>query len=756
MIPGDSIALTQGVFPGTATLESVPKPSDSNTVRIVPAHDSVKVPLSNDTATAAADSAAEVYDLPAMVVRPPKKRRSAEPYAQSSVKISAAQIKQRAGTVEDISRYLGTLPSAVSSIGAGYDNTLFVRGGRPDEIIYVVDGIELENINHFSQANGSGGPIGFINSENVKSLQFYSGAIPVAFPSRLSSVVSVDMNNGSLYDSRLSLGCKMTGGMLSAEGPLANGKSSFTLAGRYVDFSAFHSYVKNFGIPKVADLFGKIFVVGSDAVDLSATGILSWNHYRFFYPSVELSYDGIPYGNEKNDIDRILQGGGGVKLRYVKGNAIHEARLAVSFRKGSTADSLSSLDDPFFSNRYAANPIWSEQDNRLHYQMNASSSFSLTDHQQLSLGIRAGINRYGFSERNDSNYVGKCIICEETGPDTVIVKHEPKQKSVSFYGMEPGLFLEYTGSSRLLRFSAGLRADYFNLLEDAAVSPRLSLAITPQKTGSFSLAGGLYHQFPMEVPTLAFALLPFKAPADTLADIERRYLRQADPQRCWQSSLGYDRFMGRDHELRVETYYKWYDREYGYAIADTQLFFDRDKNGALILHNQNGKRRAIGIEGSLSNHDAQRFFYSLNGSVFDIKNKYDDGSWQNDWTNVGFTYVLSCGARLFGSHSVSLSIQGSGGRPFCPKKIVPDCINRKIALLEADVPYFSRRLERLMYASMRYSFLRRGSRAQTEGFIEVLNLLDYTPTLEYKWNGAWFVEVKPFRITPILGVKVNW
>jgi hypothetical protein len=38
----------------------------------------------------------------------------------------------------------------------------------------------------------------------------------------------------------------------------------------------------------------------------------------------------------------------------------------------------------------------------------------------------------------------------------------------------------------------------------------------------------------------------------------------------------------------------------------------------------------------------------------------------------------------------------------------------------------------------------------------VLNVLDYTPTLEYKWSGNRFVEVKPFNITPILGATVYW
>jgi hypothetical protein len=44
---------------------------------------------------------------------------------------------------------------------------------------------------------------------------------------------------------------------------------------------------------------------------------------------------------------------------------------------------------------------------------------------------------------------------------------------------------------------------------------------------------------------------------------------------------------------------------------------------------------------------------------------------------------------------------------------------------------------------------------EVEAFIEALNIFNYTPTLEYKFNGVRFVEVKPFGFTPIIGVTVH-
>ena len=43
-----------------------------------------------------------------------------------------------------------------------------------------------------------------------------------------------------------------------------------------------------------------------------------------------------------------------------------------------------------------------------------------------------------------------------------------------------------------------------------------------------------------------------------------------------------------------------------------------------------------------------------------------------------------------------------------------------------------------------------------ETFVEILNLFNSRPTLEYRFNGQTFQEVKPFGTVPIIGVKVAW
>jgi hypothetical protein len=160
-----------------------------------------------------------------MVVKASRAPRDTGIRQHSSVSFSSKEIKTSAGAVGDISRYLTTMSSIVSSLGDKFDNTLYVRGGRPTEVSFVVDGIEFENINHFSQANGSGGPIGFLNFEFIKSVRFYPGNIPVSYPDKISSIVDIDMRSGSFSTVKSSAGLKRpvakhpSRGRFSAEAP---------------------------------------------------------------------------------------------------------------------------------------------------------------------------------------------------------------------------------------------------------------------------------------------------------------------------------------------------------------------------------------------------------------------------------------------------------------------------------------------------------------------------------------------------------
>ena len=545
--------------------------------------------------------------------------------------------------------------------------------------------------------------------------------------------------------------------MFSAEGPLAAEKSSFIAAGRYVDFKPLQTFFKSAGIPKMYDVFGKVAILAGEHVDVSATGIVSNSTYRLNYPFVLPADNGYRIDNEMNQKERIDQGGAGISLRYCHGAISHKVNVSLSYRKGINADSLTNFNDSFYTSSFAHNPVTQLNDSRRHLMIFTKSILPLFgDNSLLEFGIRVNRNDYLFSLSDQSQHSGDYIFCTNSMPDTLPWELNPNQKSIHFGSLESGAFLEHCYRSNMLEANVGLRTDYYSLLKDFALSPRLSGSLSLGNAGTFSSNLGLYQQFPTDMPSFIFYFFSQKSTIsnDSLNALEKTFMGYLQPFRCWQGSCGFEHKFFGTLETRIEAYGKWYDREYRSISPTYKDIFTIDKNGNTALQNQDGKRKAYGVELSIKNRHDRRLFYSLSGSCLDVKNKYKDCRWYNDWTNVGYTFSIDIGSTFRKRHMLSVSLRGNGGLPLCDQLIQMDCIGRKYTVLDTTSLYFSQRLKNLVFANVRYAYTTKIGGLEFDGFIEVLNIFNYQPTLEYKFNGDRFVEVKPFGFSPILGFTV--
>ena len=72
-----------------------------------------------------------------------------------------------------------------------------MRGGGPSENSFYLDDVEIPNINHFATQGASGGPVGIINVDFVREVNFYSGAFPANRGDALSSVLEFKQKDGN-------------------------------------------------------------------------------------------------------------------------------------------------------------------------------------------------------------------------------------------------------------------------------------------------------------------------------------------------------------------------------------------------------------------------------------------------------------------------------------------------------------------------------------------------------------------------------
>ena len=124
----------------------------------------------------------------------------------------------------DIIKVVQLLPG-VQSGNEGMSG-MYVRGGGPDENLFLLDGVPMYNVNHL------GGFFSAFNSDAVKNISLYKGSFPAHFGSRLSSVLDITTNNGNdkEYHGGVSIGA--ISAKFNLEGPIVKEKTTFSISGR--------------------------------------------------------------------------------------------------------------------------------------------------------------------------------------------------------------------------------------------------------------------------------------------------------------------------------------------------------------------------------------------------------------------------------------------------------------------------------------------------------------------------------------------
>jgi TonB dependent receptor/Carboxypeptidase regulatory-like domain/TonB-dependent Receptor Plug Domain len=108
--------------------------------------------------------------------------------------IGVSEIKRNPGGNQDISKVIQSLPGVTSNVS--FRNDLIIRGGAPNENRFYLDEVEIPNINHFSTQGSSGGPVGILNVNFIKEVDFYSGAFPANRGNAISSVFNFKQKDG--------------------------------------------------------------------------------------------------------------------------------------------------------------------------------------------------------------------------------------------------------------------------------------------------------------------------------------------------------------------------------------------------------------------------------------------------------------------------------------------------------------------------------------------------------------------------------
>lgn len=196
--------------------------------------------------------------------------------------LGIGDIEKNPGGNRDISKVIQSLPGVASTVS--FRNDLIVRGGGPSENRFYLDGVEIPNLNHFATQGSSGGPVGIVNVDFIREVDFYSGAFPANRGNSLSSVLEMKQIDGNKERLVVKGSIGASDLSLALNGPLSERSTFF--------FSARRSYLQFLfnliGLPFLPtyndfqfktktrfDLKNELTVIGIGAIDNSTlnTGI---------------------------------------------------------------------------------------------------------------------------------------------------------------------------------------------------------------------------------------------------------------------------------------------------------------------------------------------------------------------------------------------------------------------------------------------------------------------------------------------------
>ncbi|MFN3781770.1 MAG: carboxypeptidase-like regulatory domain-containing protein, partial [Candidatus Kapaibacteriota bacterium] len=253
----------------------------------------------------------------------------------STSTFSSEEIRRTPGVQEDIVRATALLPGvAVTSVGR---NDLIVRGGAPFENLFIVDNIEIPNINHFGTQGTNGGPLAIINIDFVKNVQFSAGGFGAKFGDRTSSLTQISLYNGNEDKFGGKAVLSATGFGVNIEGPL-NNKGSFF-------FSARRSYLDlifklaNFAfIPEYWDFQGKVNYKLDDRNTLSFLTIGALDFVRLNNDNNDNTYS-----NSRVAVPEQKQYFSGLTWKHIFENSILSVTLGRTYTKFNTFQNDSNL-----------------------------------------------------------------------------------------------------------------------------------------------------------------------------------------------------------------------------------------------------------------------------------------------------------------------------------------------------------------------------------------------------------------------------
>ncbi len=429
------------------------------------------------------------------------------------------EIRRSPGSFEDVVRAISILPGVAQAEGGR--NDLIVRGGAPSENLYIVDNIEVPNINHFGTQGAAGGPTSYINLDFVDNVSFSTGGFGARYGDRLSSVMTINLRNGRMdrVGGKATISATQFG--INLEGPVnENGSFLFSARRSYLDFIF---KAAGFGfVPEYWDFLGRTEYRLSDHDRLTVLGILALDNVRLFNETAEQRYN-----NSRILSSDQTQFTGGASWQHLFGSGFVTTTLGQSIVRYNFGQQDWNTD--YENDEIVIDDIF--RNNSLEHETSLRSDITmqLTRRTEFSFGVQ-----------------GKAIrFIADVELDTIVDAYGETLYTDAYFdtvSYKASAYAQISHRFSYLRWTVGGRFDYFNMIENpVAFSPRVSVSYPLTPHTNLNASFGQYYQSPSNIWLVAYP--------------ENRNLDYIGVN---QVIAGFDHLFRDDSRMSLELFYKDY------------------------------------------------------------------------------------------------------------------------------------------------------------------------------------------------------
>ncbi len=614
------------------------------------------------------------------------------------------ELRKTPGAVEDIIKYFQSSPGV--SFGNDQDNDIISRGGSSVENLVLIDGIEIQNPNHYGPPGSTGGSMSFVNLKLVQEADFYPGGFPAIYGDKLSSVMDIKFKEGDRDKQINEIYISLAGAGFLFEGPLTS-KSSYIVGMRKSYFDLLKNQLETPLLPDFWDINFKVNYNLSKNEKLELVGITAFDKAFPYKKEDSLSKD-------MADVKHLTYG-----FKYSR--SYNSSKLDVI------------LSHSF--DQYEAKVDYFKLDIKQHFvSLVASYIFSPAENLKINVfsGNKLFLGKYNVDADYGKSYAG------------YLLQNVKFIKDLKAYKISGGFNFTYLLFNKKLTANAGVRFDYLDYMNKGlCISPRAGLTYKLSDITFLNLNVGYYYQSP-----------------EFLWLLSRPDNKDLLYMKSNQAVLGFEHFLSADTKLSLETYFKYYNN-YPVSLNDPYYLFLSENTGVypdfLAEAVSKGRGYFAGIDFTIQKKNSGTGFYGYFTYSY-TKSKFYSliGGPQTSGFDFGNQMSAVAGYKTGSLWSLSLKAKYADGRPYTPIDYESSLeLNRGVYDMskyqKEKLPFYLRFDARL---EKEFEF----TNSSLALYLEVENILNRTNLWSYSWDTdeKKIVSVKHRSILPVIGARYRF